>query len=216
MRIPMTEYLEIDLETERWRCRRCGARPRLGARQLQGRHAGLRPRSPRDPPPADRSRPLRVHLRPRPGLVPDPRVLLPGLRNPDRGRVPAARPSADLRHGDRRRRAEGAVGRAPAPARSIPLGRDVTAEPLRVRRPRRGARRETDLRRHRRHVHRLLRGLGRPLHPGEGPDHPPQPGAGLQRGARSRLRHAWTCGARRRARARSTRCATPPRSARTR
>jgi len=24
MRIPMTEYLEIDLETERWRCRRCG------------------------------------------------------------------------------------------------------------------------------------------------------------------------------------------------
>src|SRR5580704_11178522 len=23
MRIPMTEYLEIDLETERWRCRRC-------------------------------------------------------------------------------------------------------------------------------------------------------------------------------------------------
>ena len=23
MPIPMTEYLEIDLETERWRCRRC-------------------------------------------------------------------------------------------------------------------------------------------------------------------------------------------------
>jgi acetone carboxylase, gamma subunit len=23
MRIPMTEYLDIDLETERWRCRRC-------------------------------------------------------------------------------------------------------------------------------------------------------------------------------------------------
>ena len=24
MRVPMTEYLEIDLDTERWQCRRCG------------------------------------------------------------------------------------------------------------------------------------------------------------------------------------------------
>ena len=162
------------------------ARPRPGARELQGRHAGLRPRSDRDPPPADRPRPLRVHLRARPGLVPDPRVLLPGLRYPDRGRVPAARPSADLRHADRRRRAQGAVGRAPGrhghPARP---GRHRRA----AARGREERRRETDLRGHRRHVHRLLRGLGRPLHPGEGPDHAPQPVPGLQRGAGSCLHH---------------------------
>ena len=40
MRIPMTEYLEIDLGTERWLCRRCGHDFGSARGELQGRNAG--------------------------------------------------------------------------------------------------------------------------------------------------------------------------------
>ncbi len=163
------------------------ARPRPGARELQGRHAGLQPRSDRDPPPADRPRPLRVHLRPRPGLVPDPGVLLPGLRDP-RSRPSTCRPGirrpTTCRSTSTRSRRSGPRARPARSSRSA-----GTSPPNRCALTERGACRETDLRGHRRHVHRLLRGLGRPLHPGQGPDHAPQPVPGLQRGAGSCLHH---------------------------
>ena len=162
--------------------------PGPGGGQLQDGNAGPRPRPAGDPPAADRPGQLRVHVRARPGVVPDPGVLLPRLRHAGRDGVPAARPPADVRHADRCRRAEGAVGQAPGGHRD-PAG---PGRPRRHRPPAalEGARHETHLRRHRRHVHRLLLRLGRRLHPGQGAHHAPQPVPGLQRGPGPGVRHA--------------------------
>ena len=129
MRIPMTEYLEIDLGTERWLCRRCGHD--FGSARGNYKEGTLV----YDRDPREIHRPLIDPARYEFTFAPDPawcRILeyyCPWLRNPDRDRIPAARPSADLRHADRRRRAQGAMGGTPA----------RHGDPARPRRPRRAA-----------------------------------------------------------------------------
>ena len=85
MRIPMTEYLEIDLDSERWHCRRC-ERDLGSARGNYKEGTLVYDRDPRDihRPLIDPER-YEFTFAPRSRVVPDPVVLLSGLRNADRG-----------------------------------------------------------------------------------------------------------------------------------
>ena len=82
MRIPMTEYLIIDLDTERWVCQ--GLRTTTSA-SARGNYKEGTLVYDRDPAEIHQSildpGKVRVHVRPGPHLLPDSRVLLPGLRN---------------------------------------------------------------------------------------------------------------------------------------
>jgi hypothetical protein len=99
MRIPMTEYLEIDLETERWGCRRC-ARD-LGPARGNYKEGTLV----YDRDPVEIHRPLIDPGRYEFTFAPDMQIDVDALKAQW-----AARPAGTV----------------------IPLGRDVTAEPLRV------------------------------------------------------------------------------------
>jgi acetone carboxylase gamma subunit len=98
MPIPMTEYLEIDLETERWRCRRCAHD--LGPARGNYKEGTLVYN--RDP--TEIHSPLIDPGRYEFTFAPDAawcRILefyCPGCGTPDQGRVPAARasPTYDL------------------------------------------------------------------------------------------------------------------------
>ena len=109
MRPRITEYLEIDLDTEQWLCANCGSDPGQRPGQLQARLSGVGARPARGAPPGRRRC---VHVRARPRVVPHPRVHLPRVRDADRGRVPAAGSPGHARHRARHRRAQaGARGR---------------------------------------------------------------------------------------------------------
>jgi len=76
MRIPMTEYLEIDLDSERWHCRRCERN--LGSARGNYKEGTLvYDRDPRDIPPPRLIDPERYEFtfcQPRSQVVPDPGV----------------------------------------------------------------------------------------------------------------------------------------------
>ena len=105
-RVNITEYLRIDLETERWECRVCDCDLAERPRELQARPAGLRPRPARDPPAAPRPKSYEFTYAPDPTWCRILEYYCPGCGTHDRDRVPAARPSADARHRARHRRAE--------------------------------------------------------------------------------------------------------------
>ena len=89
-RVHLAQYLDLDLDGERWRCHDCGHD--LGdARQNYKRGLLVHDRDP-----SEVHRPLiegEFTFSPNPELDPDPGVLLPRMRPPGGDRVPPARSS---------------------------------------------------------------------------------------------------------------------------
>jgi acetone carboxylase, gamma subunit len=131
MRIPMTEYLEIDLGTERWLCRRCGHD--FGSARANYKEGTLVYN--RDP--REIHRPLIDSARYEFTFAPDPawcRILecyCPGCGTQIETEYlpPGHPPTYDMEIDVDALQAQWS---ARAPSTVIPLGRDVPAEPLRV------------------------------------------------------------------------------------
>jgi acetone carboxylase gamma subunit len=131
MRIPMTEYLEIDLETERWLCRRCAHD--LGPARGNYKEGTLV----YDRDPSEIHRPLIDPGRYEFTFAPDPawcRILefyCPGCGTQVEAEYlpPGHPPTYDMQIDVDALKAQWA---ARPPGTVIPLGRDVAAEPLRV------------------------------------------------------------------------------------
>jgi acetone carboxylase, gamma subunit len=131
LHIPMTEYLEIDLETERWRCRRCAHD--LGSARGNYKEGTLV----YDRDPSEIHRPLIDPDRYEFTFAPDPawcRILefyCPGCGTQIEAEYlpPGHPPTCDMQIDVDALKAQWA---ARSPGTVIPLGRDVTTEPLRV------------------------------------------------------------------------------------
>ena len=78
MKRQITEYLDIDLASEMWCCHTCG-KELVSARESYKKGCLVAERDPSEihHPRVER---LALHLRPRPGVVPADRVLLPRVR----------------------------------------------------------------------------------------------------------------------------------------
>jgi acetone carboxylase gamma subunit len=131
MRIPMTEYLEIDLETEGWRCRHCGHD--LGSARGNYKEGTLV----YDRDPREIHRPLLDPARYEFTFAPDPawcRILefyCPGCGTQIEAEYlpPGHPPTFDMEIDVDALKAQWA---ARPPGTVIPLGRDVAAPPLRT------------------------------------------------------------------------------------